>query len=723
MASRLTNILQQEYKTKGLIGGAVSALGKSSREKFDIRNIIFGGSGLGSIVGRKVFGKGYSATDRSSKTSEMSSSISGSSSVLQEISINGRITAKNSMALPAMASQMNIMQKNIAKLVKMQGGTPSTKAQNYFSSAKFRENAYEATFNKNAKGTTPTKVEEKKEGGLGGIVGLVASLFVGLASKLGSFVAIITGLVSTFAALGGLLMGTVKLITGLVSMLPGGKLLLKGLKLGALAVGGLFAANALSRGNENADISGQPGERSFLDRAGQAAGGIGGAAAGYMGLKAGSALGNRAPQYEMRQSTIAEKGGKMVKAGDVGSKSMGEKLEKLRKFAVKITSKKQNTLFFKLLGEKVGKAIAFKAVTMFASFAAAPFTAGVSLLITIASAILLGYEIIQIYDAIFGKDGIEESLDALDKAKKNSDSATSPEAMSFEDALIGAFAEALGLNQPTPTSPTPAAPSLPKAGTPEAVSQQSFLGGQQQTYASMSGGEFGPDMLAATGVGADRVNNTSPGSIDPSKTKFADLTREQQDSFMLKQREMEGFKPGSLTYDLNNPGAMLFGPTAEKYGGVLDTTGRGVGTVKGKFASFPTLAAGTEAHRALLLSSGYRNLSLDQAINRWVTGNKDSDIDTNMSPTGQKITNYKSGIYAAIGATSKPTISLDSVSTGAKVAAASTAANRTPAPSSGGNQTTNIIGGGSGNQSVVSASAASPYDTELARLLTQGLSA
>jgi hypothetical protein len=181
MASRLTDILQQEYKTKGLIGGAVSALGKSSREKSDIRNILFGGSGLGSIVGRKVFGKGYSATDRSSKTSEMSSSISGSSSVLQEISINGRITAKNSMALPAMASQMNIMQKNIAKLVKMQGGTPSTKAQNYFSSAKFRENAYEATFNKNARSTTPTKVEQNKQGGLlgslSGILGIVGNIF------------------------------------------------------------------------------------------------------------------------------------------------------------------------------------------------------------------------------------------------------------------------------------------------------------------------------------------------------------------------------------------------------------------------------------------------------------------------------------------------------------------------------------------------------------------
>ena len=177
MASKLADILQQEYKTKGLIGGAVSALGKSSREKSDIRNILFGGSGLGSIVGRKVFGKGYSANDRSGKVSNVSETISsGSSSVLQEISINGKIAAKNSMSLPRIAEQMNIMQKNIAKMVKLQGATPSTKADSYFSSAKFRENAYESTFNKNSRGTTPIAVNSK-ESGAGGILGLVSSLF------------------------------------------------------------------------------------------------------------------------------------------------------------------------------------------------------------------------------------------------------------------------------------------------------------------------------------------------------------------------------------------------------------------------------------------------------------------------------------------------------------------------------------------------------------------
>lgn len=701
MASRLADILQQEYKTKGLIGGAVSALGKSSREKSDIRNIIFGGSGLGSIVGRKVFGKGYSATDRSSKTSEMSSSISGSSSVLQEISINGRITAKNSMALPAMASQMNIMQKNIAKLVKMQGGTPSTKSQNYFSNAKFRENAYEATFNKNAKGTTPTKVEEKKEGGLGGILGLVASLFVGLASKLGSFGAIITGLVSTFASLGVLLMGTVKLITGLVSMLPGGKLLLKGLKIGALAVGGLFAANALSKSNGSAENLQQTGDRGFVDRAGQAATGVGGAVAGYMGVKGGMALGSKAPQYRMVGSSIAPKGGKgTVSAKDIGSKSMGEKLEKIRKFAVKITSKKQNTLFIKLLGEKLGKAIAFKAVTLFASFAAAPVTAGASLLITVASAVLLGYELMQIYDAIFGKDGIEESLDALDKAKKNSDSATSPEAMSFEDALIGAFAEALGLNQPTPTSPTPATSSLPKAGTSGAISNVSSLGGQQQTYASMGGGEFGPDMLAATGVNADQVDNAS--STSPTRTDggdMANLIRTKFKAAGFSDAQAEGAVANARAESSLNPNAFN-GRGGEESVGLFQMNRKG-GLGKG--------------HSIENLKDP--NYNIDLAIAAAKKAPRFQAAKTAEEATKAFMLEVERPKDQSVFAQAKRVALLNN--TGEKVSAASSAVANRPAPASGGNQTTNVISsGGNGNQSVALGSAANPYDTELARFLT-----
>lgn len=537
MASRLADILQQEYKTKGLVGGTVSALGKSSREKMDVRNKLFGGSGLGSIIGRKVFGKGYSATAGSNKASGVSESISsGSSRVLQEISISSSIAAKNSMSLPMMARDMNVMRQGIVKLVKLQGGTQRDKADRFFMSASDREKSYEAQFNKSGKSKTPSIVGKEKEKDSGGILGLLTSLFGGLATKLLSFGSIVTGLVATFVSLGALLMGTVSLITGLIKMLPGGKLLLKGLKLGALLTGGLFAANALAKPNSETS-SDTDNKRTILDRAGQATSGVIGAAVANQGLKFGSSLGNKAPKYSMVGGTIAEKGGKMVKATNVGkNKKLGEMLEKLRTFSVKITKKKQKSLFLKLLGERLGKAIAFKAVTMFASFAAAPFTAGASLLITIASAALLGYEIYQIYDAIFGDDGIEKALDATEKAK----SPTSEDGgMSFESALLDAFEFALGLKQETPktSSPTPVPPALPKAGTPEAISAASSLGGQQQTYATLGGGELGPDALAATGVNADLVDNTS--STSPSKVSQGGVSEDLVNYVKRK----EGFTP------------------------------------------------------------------------------------------------------------------------------------------------------------------------------------
>ena len=69
MASRLATILEKEYKTKGVISGLASATGKRALEKLDIRNALFGGSGIGSAIGRKIFGKGYSATRGDQKVS------------------------------------------------------------------------------------------------------------------------------------------------------------------------------------------------------------------------------------------------------------------------------------------------------------------------------------------------------------------------------------------------------------------------------------------------------------------------------------------------------------------------------------------------------------------------------------------------------------------------------------------------------------------------------
>jgi hypothetical protein len=157
MANRLASILEQEYKTKGLVGGTASAVGKAAKEKLDIRNALFSGEGIGSVIGTKIFGKGYSATKRekigtqkSTSPESLSSALSsGESPVLQEINANMKLTAKNSMSLPMMARDMNLMKLNIFKLVKSFGDKPNTnKTDMFWEKSKIRDAAYNNTIGK-----------------------------------------------------------------------------------------------------------------------------------------------------------------------------------------------------------------------------------------------------------------------------------------------------------------------------------------------------------------------------------------------------------------------------------------------------------------------------------------------------------------------------------------------------------------------------------------------
>jgi muramidase (phage lysozyme) len=222
-SSRLADILKQEYKSKGIVGGLASATGKRVLEKLDIRNALFGGSGVGSLVGRKIFGKGYSAINEKSPADKISSQsapiLAAQSDKLDVISMNTQITAKNSMALPSMARDMNVMRQNIIKMVKLQGGTPTNKADAFFSKSKDREAMYENLFKKD-KTTTPTKVETKKdEGGLASFVtkllGPIGLIVAGLVSAVQTGISALKTSFDVFkSALGGLAEWILKNILG-----------------------------------------------------------------------------------------------------------------------------------------------------------------------------------------------------------------------------------------------------------------------------------------------------------------------------------------------------------------------------------------------------------------------------------------------------------------------------------------------------------------------------
>jgi hypothetical protein len=186
--SRLAEIYKAE-KSKG--GGIASTLSKRAIEKLDPRQF-FNQKGFMATALPSLF-KSYSATP--TKSGGKIASLGGgsfSSGVLEtkldiltgetrELKIHSKLAAKNSSVLPAMAMDMNLTKLNIMKLVKLQGGTATTKADMFFKRAGDRETAYESRFNKAGGVTTktPTQVgakpkEEKESDGILGFLGTIA---------------------------------------------------------------------------------------------------------------------------------------------------------------------------------------------------------------------------------------------------------------------------------------------------------------------------------------------------------------------------------------------------------------------------------------------------------------------------------------------------------------------------------------------------------------------
>lgn len=134
------------------------------------------------------------------------------------------LIAKNSITLPGMARDVNVLRQNIAKLVKIKGETAATKADKFFKTEDQRESELEAAKAK----AKPTTVEAKdgkeaapKEegGGLGGLLsmlnpvkligGLITGIVGGFASLFsgGSILAILSKIFVPAMLIGGLING------------------------------------------------------------------------------------------------------------------------------------------------------------------------------------------------------------------------------------------------------------------------------------------------------------------------------------------------------------------------------------------------------------------------------------------------------------------------------------------------------------------------------------
>ena len=144
MASRLADIYKSEI---GRGGGLGSAIGKRLGEKIDPRQM-FDQSGLLTAMFPSL--KAYNATAKASGTKRAETNSGGnmSSAAMGAVLASSNLTAKNTMVLPAMARDMNLMRQNVAKLVKLQGGKPAMKGDMFFKKAGERNTLFESALGK-----------------------------------------------------------------------------------------------------------------------------------------------------------------------------------------------------------------------------------------------------------------------------------------------------------------------------------------------------------------------------------------------------------------------------------------------------------------------------------------------------------------------------------------------------------------------------------------------
>jgi hypothetical protein len=230
-----TDVYKKELKSKGILSSIGTAALKRTREKLDIRNMLFGGSGAIAATGQKIFGKGYQAIQKDSLVPKPASEQNVVQSVaMDQLLVSSQkqeaqlaIIAKNTMNSNAMARDMNVMRQNIMKLVTMGGGKASRGADMFFKEAAAREASYESQFKKGKEKqtTAPTPVAEKsKSGGMLALFGGIATAIVGtIRSALGGIPDIlksifsIDNLLKVFGIAGNVISGIAKLLPMLVS--------------------------------------------------------------------------------------------------------------------------------------------------------------------------------------------------------------------------------------------------------------------------------------------------------------------------------------------------------------------------------------------------------------------------------------------------------------------------------------------------------------------------
>ena len=199
--SRLSQIVESELSGgKGAFSAFSSALDKRAKEKLDPRNMLFGGKGVTSLLGQKIFGKGYNATSAPEKIARAEGGGGGAASV--------EMISK----LDSIDKNMEVVATNMVKLVALQGGKPkaSERAAAFLKEQDAAEAAEEAKRAESGKkkGGIFATLKGGGEGGGKGILGSILGLLGlgGLSALIGGAGKLTLGLLKRIPLIGSIVM-------------------------------------------------------------------------------------------------------------------------------------------------------------------------------------------------------------------------------------------------------------------------------------------------------------------------------------------------------------------------------------------------------------------------------------------------------------------------------------------------------------------------------------
>ena len=613
MAKFADLVRAQRESGKGVIGSLSGAYNQQNMQKFDVRNKLFSRSGLATSLFPGL--KGYQAQPVSGKASAgmISPGVGNSPTVLTSIAKDARISARNSMALPSIA-------RNMARMVRLMGGTPAK----YFDNAAEKETAKEAKFGRGGKGGGALG---KSTGGAGGgMLGMLGGALGGIGSLLGSAVggiASVTG--SILGGIGSLLGGAASGIFGVLSGALGGMGF-----MGILAAGAIgFVLYQIYKSLDFSKLGSGLGD-SFK--------GIQDALSGlYKDVDGVS--GNKLSKFvEDIKKTYQTVSIKMLSAIEVAT----ELLVRLGAGVLKDFG----GYFQNFFEENKGKIYALMAIGIMGPRALLTLPgAAITAIAAAVGAATSEKSTQELKEELFNNDTAilknKEKLRAYREknpnAKGRSQGGTDYELTNLEQTdknltdrrneIQSKIDEKEGrTNNANRAVQDLSIENFTKQYDERVTQKLKDAGVNNQ---STSPTPAGPNTSQSDGSGAGQVT-------------FNSLSKEQQDKVLDIQYSREGNKKGQLPYDLNNPGAMLYGPFAAKYGAIPNMT-RGTLKKDGKlvpFAEFPSFEKGREAQRALW-SSVYGNKPLSNVLDAWVAPRDDKER--------AQLASYKEAIFKGIG--------------------------------------------------------------------------